>query len=223
MFRNREDAGRRLAQKLAWKPLTHPVVLAIPRGGVVVGACIARGLAADLDVVLSRKLRDPDHPELALGAVAEDGRVVLNEYGEQYLEVAPMDLDREKAHQLGEIAHRREMIRAIKPREPLEGRSVIVTDDGIATGSTLIAALETVREHGPREIIVAAPVAPPERLRPIERLADEVICLLKPMRFGAVGQFYDDFRPVSDETVLSLLRELSRGQSGARLGVGQNN
>lgn len=223
MFRNREDAGRRLAQKLAWRPLTHPVVLAIPRGGVVVGAMLARGLAADLDVILSRKLRDPDHLELALGAVTEDGRVVLNEYGHRHLEFAPQDIERERVNQLDEIARRREMVRAIKPQERLEGRSVIVTDDGIATGSTLIAALETVREQRPREIIVAAPVAAPERLRPIQRLADEVICLLKPVRFGAVSQFYDDFRPVSDETVMSLLRELSRGPTGARAETARNN
>jgi len=223
MFRNREDAGRRLAQKLSWRPLTHPVVLAIPRGGVVVGAMIARGIAADLDVALSRKLRDPDHPELAIGAIGEDGRVILNDFGQHHLESAPDELEREIKFQLAEIAHRRALIRAVRPKEPVEGRSVILADDGIATGSTLLAALETIRKERPLEIIVAAPVAAPERLWPIHRQADEVICLLKPVRFGAVGQFYDDFRPVDDETVLSLLRELSRGPTGARAEVACNN
>src|SRR5262245_1964676 len=139
MFRNREDAALQLAARLKDRPLHDPLVLAIPRGGVVVGAVLARELGADLDVVLSRKLRAPNYPEVAIGAVAESGAVFLNQYAAELTGTMPAYLHEECHRQLGEITRRRRFFRGLRPPEPVAGRSVIVTDDGIATGSTMIA------------------------------------------------------------------------------------
>jgi predicted phosphoribosyltransferase len=206
MFRDRVDAARRLAQRLKGRPLRDPVVLAIPRGGVVTGAVLAKELGAELDVVLSRKLRAPWQPELALGAISEDGHTYLNDYAEQIAGLTKNYLADECQHQLAEIARRRRLVRAVRQPAVLTGRSVIVTDDGIATGSTMIAALETVRAQAPHELIVAVPVAPPERVAEVRRLCDDVVCLLTPDYFQAIGQFYHDFTQVEDATVLDLLR-----------------
>jgi predicted phosphoribosyltransferase len=206
MFRNREDAGQRLAEKLKGRTFRDPLVLAIPRGGVVTGAALARAIGAELDVVLSRKLRAPGQPELALGAVSEDGRVQLNSVGQRYLDAIRPYLVGERRFQLAEIARRKKLFRAVRPQAPIAGRSVIVTDDGIATGSTLLAALPAVRARGPHELLVAVPVAAPDRLKDVRRACDEFICLLCPEEFYAVGQFYQDFTPVEDEEVVELLR-----------------
>jgi predicted phosphoribosyltransferase len=207
MFRDREDAARRLAAMLKGRPLHAPLVLAIPRGGVVTGAVLARQLGADLDVVLSRKLRAPGRPEGALGAVAEDGRVYLNHLGQRCREVMRGYLARERRVQLAEIARRRQLVRAVRPPAPVEGRSVLVADDGIATGATMIAALQCVKAQRPREVIVAVPVAAPDGLGEARRWCDDVVCVLCPEEFRAVGQFYQDFRPVEDEQVVELLRQ----------------
>lgn len=206
MFRDRTEAARRLAQRLAGRKFHDPLVLAIPRGGVVTGAVLARVLGADLDVVLSRKLRAPLQSELALGAVSEDGCAHLNRYACELPGVTEAYLAQERAHQCAEIARRQKLFRAARPQASLRGRSVIVTDDGIATGSTMIAALQTIRAQNPREVIVAVPVAPPDRLEEVGRLCDQVVCLLCPEDFSAVGQFYTDFSPVEDEEALELLR-----------------
>jgi predicted phosphoribosyltransferase len=207
MFRNRADAGRRLAARLRGRELHDPLVLAIPRGGAVTGAALAQELGAEPDVVLARKLRAPGQPELAVGAVAEDGRVYLTPFACEYLGAPHRYLVEERRHQLAEIARRQQLLRAVRPRAPVRGRSVIVTDDGIATGSTLIAALQAVRAQGPRELIVAVPVAPADRLEEIRRLCDDVVCLLCPVDFWAIGQFYQDFTQVEDGEVVELLRQ----------------
>jgi predicted phosphoribosyltransferase len=207
MFRNREEAARLLALKLKGRRLREPLVLAIPRGGVVTGAVLADELGADLDVVLSRKLRAPEQLEFALGALSEDGRVYLNPDAEMILDLLAGYLAQEQRLQAAEIARRAARIRAVRPREPIAGRSVIVTDDGIATGSTMIAALQTVRAQKPRELIVAVPVAPPDRLAEVRQWCDDVVCLMSPPEFRAVGQFYLDFAPVEDGEVLDLLRQ----------------
>jgi predicted phosphoribosyltransferase len=207
-FRNRGDGGRQLGERMKGRELRDPLVLAIPRGGVATGLALARELGAELDVVLSRKLRAPFQPEYAIGAIAEDGHVTLNPdagaagASEEYLE-------EEKRHQLGEIARRKKLFRAARPAAPIEGRSVIVTDDGIATGSTMIAALQAVRAQKPHELIMAVPVAPPERLEHMRHLCDEVVCLLAPEDFYAVGQFYEEFNTVEDEEVVRMLREVA--------------
>jgi predicted phosphoribosyltransferase len=207
MFRNREDAARQLAQRLKGRELHDPLVLAIPRGGVVTGAVLARELGAELDVVLSRKLRAPMQPELAVGAVSEDGRVYLNHHAGEVLDLTEDYLAQERRHQLGEIARRKKLFRGVRPEAPVARRSVIVTDDGIATGSTMIAALQAVKTQHPREVIVAVPVASPDRLAEVRRWCDDVVCLLSPEAFWAIGQFYEDFTQVEDEQVVELLRQ----------------
>jgi predicted phosphoribosyltransferase len=209
MFRDREDAASRLAAKLRGRKLYDPLVLAIPRGGVLTGAVLARELGAELDVVLSRKLRAPGQPELAIGAVTEDGRVHLNHHAQAVLDRMEKYLAQERLHQLAEIARRRKLFRAVRPRAPVAGRSVIVTDDGIATGSTMIAALQAVRSQHPRKVIVAVPVASPDRLEEVRRWCDDVVCLLRPAEFRAIGQFYEDFTQVEDEEAIELLHQLA--------------
>ena len=206
MFRNREDAARQLAKMLKGRALHDPLVLAIPRGGVVTGAVLAQELGADLDVVLSRKLRAPRQPELAVGAVSEDGRVYLSHHAEEMLDLTDDYLVEERRHQLAEIARRTKLFRRVRPQAPIAGRSVIVTDDGIATGSTMIAALQVVKAQKPREVIVAVPVASPDRLAEVRHWCDEVVCVLQPAEFWAIGQFYEDFSQVEDAQVIDWLR-----------------
>jgi predicted phosphoribosyltransferase len=210
MFHDREDAARQLASKLKDQTLIDPLVLAIPRGGAVTGAVLARELGTELDVVLSRKLRAPGQPELAVGAVSEDGHVYLNKHAHEMLDLSEDYLAEERRHQLAEIARRKKLFRSVRPQAPLAGRSVIVTDDGIATGSTMIAALQVVKAQKPREVIVAVPVASPDRLQEVRRWCDQVVCLLQPEAFCAIGQFYEDFTQVEDDQVVQLLREFAR-------------
>ena len=205
MFLNREDAGRELAARLKGRPLVNPLVLAIPRGGVVVGAALARELGAELDVALVRKIRAPDRPELAIGAIAEDGDVYLNAHGLEVARLQEYYLHDECRYQMREIARRRGKFRRVRPAAPVLGRSVILTDDGIATGSTMLAAVKLVRARQPHELIVAVPVAAPDSLEGIRPSADQVVCLLSPPELGAVGRFYRDFRPVDDAEAFGLL------------------
>jgi predicted phosphoribosyltransferase len=209
MFRDRRDAARLLANRLRGRPLHDPLVLAIPRGGVVTGAVLARELGAELDIVLSRKLRAPGQTEFAIGAIAEDGQIYLNPDAAEFQDALKEYLEQERCCQLKEIARRQMLFRAARPRAAIAGRSVIVTDDGMATGSTMIAALQAVWWQGPRELIVAVPVASPGRLGEVSRWCDEVVCLLAPETFWAVGQFYHDFTQVEDEEVARLLREFA--------------
>jgi len=212
MFANRESAGVLLARKLQTRSLHRTLVLAIPRGGVVVGAALARELGAELDVILARKLRAPWQPEVALGALAEDGAVLLNPDAmrpevRKALDITAEYLEREKAVQQQVIAVRRQMYRAVRPEAAIADRTVIVTDDGLATGSTMLAALHAVRAKAPREVIVAVSVGSPDRLEEVAKHADHVECLLAPPDFHAVGAFYEDFTPVSDEETVRLLED----------------
>jgi predicted phosphoribosyltransferase len=154
-------------------------------------------------------------PELAIGAVAEDGRVYLNHYAQEVLDLSEDYLTEERNHQLAEIARRQRLFRGVRPQAPVAGRSVIVTDDGIATGSTMIAALQVVKAQNPREVIVAVPVASPDRLAEVRRWCDDVVCLLAPEEFWAIGQFYEDFTQVEDEQVVALLREFAPAPQAA--------
>ncbi len=211
-FRDRRQAGQLLAEQLRAVPLVRPVVLAIPRGGVVVGAALAQALGAELDVILSRKLRAPFQPEYALGAVAEDGSIILNPDALQLIRDLEEYLEAERQYQLQEIAERQKLVRAIRPAAEVEGRSVIITDDGVATGSTALAALQTVRARHPRELILAVPVGPPERLRALARHCDRVAYLLAPEDFQAVGQYYVHFEPVDDMEMAQILRSAQQNQ-----------
>ena len=164
MFNDRDEAGWMLVERLRGSGLRKPLVLAIPRGGVEVGAAVARGLGAELDVVLSRKLRAPNQPELALGAVSETGEVYLNHFASAMTDAGSTYVEAERRRQMAEIERRRAMFRAVRPPAPIAGRTVILTDDGLATGATMIAAIRTVRSAGAAEIIVAVPVGAPDRV-----------------------------------------------------------
>jgi predicted phosphoribosyltransferase len=209
MFADREDAAKQLATKLKSLHLIDPLVLAIPRGGVITGAVLARELGADLDIVLSRKLRAPFQSELAIGAVGEDGQVYLNRRIEAVTGIDPAYIEKERQYQVGEISRRQKLFRATRAQAPVAGRSVILTDDGIATGSTMIAALHVVTAQKPHEIIVAVPVVSPDRMEVIRPLCDQLIYLLAPLSFFAIGQFYLSFETVEDEDVVRLLREFA--------------
>lgn len=207
MFNDRDEAGWMLVERLRDLTGGRPLVLAIPRGGVEVGAALARGLGCELDVVLSRKLRAPHQPELALGAVSETGEVYLNHFAAAMTDAGDAYIEAERARQMAEIERRRAMFRAVRPQAQVQGRTVIVTDDGIATGATMIAALKTVRAEAAREIIVAVPVGSPDRIDALRPLCDRIECLIEPADFWAVGQFYRHFEQVSDDRVVELLRD----------------
>jgi len=173
----------------------------------VTAAVLARELGAELDVVLSRKLRAPYQPELAIGAIGEDGEVYLNAFAREAQGVTEEYLREERDHQLAEIGRRAKLFRAVKPPADVTGRSVIVTDDGIATGATMVAALHVLSAQKPHEVIVAVPVAPPDTLEKLRPQCSRLECLLTPADFEAIGQFYGDFRQVEDEEAVRLLRE----------------
>jgi putative phosphoribosyl transferase len=210
MFRNREDAGLQLADMLRDTPLHNPVVLGIPRGGVTVAAVLARELGAELDVVLARKLRAPNQPELAIGSMCENGEVYLSQLGKEIAREYPDYLAQEREHQMAEINRRKRLFRQVRAQVPVTGRTVIVTDDGIATGSTMLAALHVVKAKKAAEVIVAVPVGSPERLEEVGRWCDRIVCLRAPENFWAIGQFYEDFSQVEDSEVVELLRNVQR-------------
>lgn len=205
-FRDRKEAGERLAKDLVGMNLQDPIVLAIPRGGVVVGVELARALGAELDVVVSRKLRVPYQTELAFGALGEDGTLVLDHHLIEKVGLSSTQIQQEQDYQREQIRQRLARFRGDKPAVELANRSVIVTDDGIATGSTMLAALKTLRTNEPLELIVAVPVAPKHQLELIARHCDRIVCLYSPEDFMAVGQFYESFEPVEDQQVEQLMR-----------------
>lgn len=214
MFRDRTEAGRRLAQHLGHLRDEDVVVLGLPRGGVPVAYEVARALDAPLDVIVVRKLGFPSQPELAMGAIGEDGVRVLNEAlvtPEVASSPAFAAVETRERH---ELARRVEMFRRGRPRVPLEGRVAVIVDDGIATGSTVRAAAEVARALGARRVVAAAPVAPPEVERRLGASVDEVVVAERPEVFFAIGQFYADFRQVSDAEVAELLgRAASEGDA----------
>ncbi len=205
VFADRAAAAEVLAEKLLdYRGLT-PLVLGIPRGGVVMARIIADRLDGEVDVVLVHKLGAPGQPEVAVGAVDEDGRIYPGDYMRRGF-VAEDYLQEEVARQVAELRRRRRLYTPGRGKVSLEGRRVIVVDDGLATGSTMLAALKVVREGGCSEVVAATAVAPPETLAAVERVADRVVCLLAPAFFMAVGQFFDDFHQVTDEEVMQALR-----------------
>lgn len=208
-FANRQEAGRLLAERLAGLGLERPVVLALPRGGVPVALEVARRLSAPLDLVLVRKIGAPGHAELAAGAVVDGERpeLVLNEDVVRHYRMSEADLDAVRDRQLAEIERRRRLYLGDRPRAPLAGAAVIVVDDGIATGATVRAALHAVRRAGPKELVLAVPVASPDILARLEREADRVVCLAPDPNLMAVGQAYGDFRQVEDEEVVAMLAQ----------------
>ncbi len=205
-FENRADAGRRLAGRLsAYAGRSDVVVLALPRGGVPVAAAVASRLAAPLDVFLVRKLGVPGHEELAMGAIAEGGTLVVGQRVVADLGIPPSTLDRVAARERHELDRRAAAYRGGRPRPSVNGRIVIIIDDGLATGATMEAAVEALRRERPARILVAVPVGAAETCARLARVADDVICLLTPDSFMAVGQWYDDFTQTSDAEVQALL------------------
>lgn len=212
-FVDRVDAGRLLASALKDLVDKDAVVLAIPRGGVVVGYEVAKALDLSLDIIIPRKIGAPGNPELAIGAMTEDGTVLLDERIVESLRVSKEYIRQESEAQKLEIQRRLTLYRGDVPYPILENRSVIIVDDGIATGSTMKAALASVRNRGARSVIVAIPVGPPSTIRELEEKADMVVCLRTPEPFYAIGQFYANFAQTPDEQVTRLLK-LIREQRG---------
>jgi putative phosphoribosyl transferase len=211
MFKDRQEAGERLGELLAGVIAARDdqvVVLAIPRGGVIVAEPVARVLRAPFDVIVPRKLGAPDNPELAIGAVAlADGEeiTVVDEQSLAWLGVTPDYVRAEAERQRREIQRREELYRRGQPPWPVAGRTAVLVDDGVATGLTARAALAAVSRRRPQEVVLAVPVAPPETLREFERLGLRLLALETPSPFGAVGRFYEDFHPIEDDEVLAVL------------------
>jgi len=211
-FADRGDAGRRLASKLAHLKDRHPVVLALPRGGVAIGFEIARALDAPLDIVLVRKIGVPWQPELALGAVTDGPRaeIYIDQDLAANLEVPEAYVREETARQLAEIERRRESYCAGRPPLEIDGSTAIVVDDGIATGATMRVALRSARRRGPARVVLAVPVAPPDTLDALRKEVNEAVCLETPAGLGAIGFYYDDFHQMSDAEVTDLLARAPR-------------
>ena len=212
-FADRVEAGKRLAQALKDLVGEDTIVLAIPRGGVVVGYEVARALGLPLDVIIPRKIGAPSNPELAIGAMTEDGTVLLDEMLVEQLRVSATYIQQESEAQKKEIQRRLNLYRGDVPYPSLENRDVILVDDGIATGSTMKAALASVRNRQAKSVTIAIPVGPPTTIRELEEKADHVVCLHTPEAFYAIGQFYENFAQTRDEEVTELLKRI-REQRG---------
>jgi predicted phosphoribosyltransferase len=205
-FRDRTDAGRQLAERLAhYAGRPDVIVLGLPRGGVPVAAEVAKALGAPLDVFLVRKLGVPGQEELAMGAIAEGGVAVLNEDLIASLQIPRAAVEQAEAREGAELQRRQRLYRASRPAFDLGGRTVILIDDGLATGSTMEAAILALRRLGPARVVVAAPVGARESCDRLGRLADEILCASTPAWFSAVGQRYEDFSETSDDEVRRLL------------------
>ena len=208
MFRDREHAGGELAKRVAGLGLRQPLVLALPRGGVPIGAAIAAALGAPLDLIIVRKVGVPGNPELAVAAIVEGdppdivlNRDVMDAYGLGEDQVAKL-----AAGERPELERRQAMYRGGRKPVSVEGRTVIAVDDGAATGTTMKAVLRALKRRSPEEVIVALPVAPPETVREMEALAGRVICLSQPQSFMALGYHYRRFPQLSDSEVIAMLR-----------------
>lgn len=205
-FRDRSEAGQLLAEKLRTYA-GHPnlIVLALPRGGVPVGYEVARALGAPLDVFLVRKLGVPRYEELAMGAVASGGVRVLNDDVVRSLHIPEYVIDAVAAWELEELARRERVYRDNRPEPDVRGRTVILVDDGLATGSTMLAAIQALRQQQPARIVMAVPTAPPETCQEMRAQADDVVCAITPEPFYSVGLWYEDFSQTTDEEVRELL------------------
>lgn len=205
MFENRVDAGRRLGELLKDRPTRPAVVLALPRGGVPVGVEVAHALGAALDVILVRKLGVPAQPELAFGAIGEGDVRVLDEQIVSRTGVTLAQLASIEQRELAELVARVDRYRRVRRQEPIAGRDVVIVDDGIATGSTARAACAVARARGADQVVLAVPVAAAGAVNELRAVADEVVALELPARFGSVGQWYADFSPTTDHEVDVLL------------------
>lgn len=208
-YEDRSAAGKALSRLLAKYSGDRPVIVGLPRGGVAVAAEIARALDADLDVIVAGKLRAPYNPELAIGAVTEEGQVYLNNMAIRSLHIKESYIEEEKKARLAAMKEKLNMYRAVRKKVPLKGRTVIIVDDGLATGSTMISAIQAAHASGAKKIIVAVPGGPADTIEHIQNMDEvtEAICPVVPDLFFAVSQLYHDFSQVEDSEVISMLRE----------------
>lgn len=206
-FTNRTQAGRLLAEEMENLGGENTVVLGIPRGGVMIANEIALGLKARMDVVLTHKLGAPSNMELAIGAVSESGFLFVNKSIAAYAGANDRYIEQEKTRQLQDIAYKVKTYRAVLPKIPLEGKVVIITDDGVATGATMQAALWAVHQEKPRKLVLALPVGPQDTIAKLSEDADESICLRTPPQFDALSRFYLEFGQVEDQQLLQILEQ----------------
>jgi putative phosphoribosyl transferase len=211
-FHDRAGAGNALAEKLQMVlGKTEGVVsVGIPRGGVVLAEIVAKRLGAGFDIVIPRKLGAPGNEELAIGAVMEDGTEYVNRYLVTALRVPPAYLEEEKVRQVAEIRRRSQAYRKQGLAYDIRGKTAILVDDGVATGATVIAAARWIRKQEPATLIIAVPVVPAQTVESLKHEADIVVALMAPRDFGAVGEFYEEFAPVTDEQVMAIMRERGR-------------
>jgi putative phosphoribosyl transferase len=208
LFQNRADAGRRLAKALLNYKGRHPVILALPRGGVPVAAEVAASLEAPLDLILVRKVGLPSQPELAMGAVVDGDQpiIIRNDDVIESSGTSEPAFDAVCAGELAEIERRRERYLSGRPRSEIKGHVAIIVDDGIATGATTLAAIRALRKREPKELVLAVPVAPLDTIDKLRPEVDAMVCLDTPRMFGAIGCYYRDFRQVGDDEVLAILK-----------------
>jgi putative phosphoribosyl transferase len=219
-FRDRREAGRQLAARLGHLRDERPIVVGLPRGGIPVAFEVADALGAPLDVIVVRKLGVPFQPELGMGAIGEDGVRVLNDDTVRIARVPPAEVDAIESRERLELDRRAHLYRGGRPMIPLAGRTVVVVDDGIATGGTARAALEVARAHGARRVVLAVPVAPPETVHELARFADEIVTVATPSPFSAVGQWYERFTQTADDEVVGLLAAVDRRDEDVTVVVG---
>jgi putative phosphoribosyl transferase len=213
-FRDRTDAGRRLAAALAsYAGQPSLLVLALPRGGVPIGYEVARALRAPLDVILVRKLGVPGHEELAMGAIASGGVRIVSQDVVAMLGIPDRVIAAAAASEEHELARREHAYRDELPSPTISGRTVLLVDDGLATGSTMRAAAAAVRSQRPQRVVVAVPVAPAETCASLRAEVDEVVCLLSPEPFGSVGSFYENFSQTTDDEVRALLERAATARA----------
>jgi len=208
MFNDRAEAGRALAKSLSDYKGKKVVVFAIPRGGVVLAYEVAKALDAPLDLIIPRKIGAPNEPEFAIGAVTEDGTTILNQDAIQYLGVPDVYIQQEVKRQIAEIKRRMERYLGYRPRPSVEGKTVILVDDGVATGATIRAAIASIKKKKPDSIVLAIPVGPPDTVEELRKEVDLVVCLMTPEPFFAIGQFYRRFEQLNDEEVVQILDKL---------------
>ncbi len=212
LFSDRAEAGQLLAKTLGAYFDQDVVVLGVPRGGVITAHELAKNLNGDLDVILAHKLRVPGQPELAMGAIAEGGVTYVDPKIVQMFGIDVQLIEQEKSLQSSVLERRAKEVRRVRPKIALQGRLVIITDDGVATGATTLTALRTARFENPARLILAIPVGPADSVRQLADEADETICLRQPAHFMAVGQFYRHFEEVTDQQVLDILKKPGGGK-----------
>jgi predicted phosphoribosyltransferase len=216
-FDNRYAAGQLLAVAVARLELNDPLVLALPRGGVPVAAAVAKALNAPLELLIVRKIGAPGQPEVAVAAVAEgEASPVVNVETMSFSGALAEYIDREAVAQMQEIEHRCRTYRSARPPLSLTGRTVVVVDDGIATGTSMRAALLALRHAAPAQVVLAVPVAPADSLADLRPLVDQVVCLMQPQFFHSVGEYYRDFRQVEDAEVIALMQAQQASQAHGR-------